>query len=152
MRSLKLKNIPFLAYGDLPLLKKAFLSGCCDYIRTPLSSDELYFRILKNTASHSHVYQWEDLVITCRYIQKGVRKVSLTYQQFLILQLLLSHKNVPVPRQSFQYLLWGAVKQGSRAVDMHIASIRKKLVQLNSDNRIKTITGLGYLIEDHACG
>ena len=152
MKLLLLKNVPVLAYGGSRQLRKAFLSGCRDYIRIPVTQDELYFRILRNVSSHFRSYAWDKLTVTCRYITDGKQKVPLTYQQFLILRLLLVHRNVPVSRQSLQYLLRETVKPGSRDIDMRIVALRRKLVQLNSDNKIKTVTRLGYMIENEYCG
>ncbi len=152
MKLLMMKNVPVLAYGGLHQLRKAFLSGCRDYIRLPVTRDELYFRILQNVSEQSRSYTWGNLTAACGYIREGNQKVPLTYHQFLILRLLLVHRNEPVPRQSFQYILRGNVKPRSRDIDMHIVALRRKLIQLNSENTIKTVTGLGYMIEDQYCG
>lgn len=150
--SLNIRDIPVLAYGDSLSLRKAFLCGCRDYIRTPVTYDEMYFRIIKNAAVQSQILIWKDLIISFGSIRINDYKIPINYQQFLILKLLLSHRNAPVPRESFQYVLWGLLRPESRNVDMHISSLRKKLLQLNTGNVIKTVTGFGYMIEDASCG
>ncbi len=150
--ALAVRNIPVLAYGESSQLRKSYLSGCRDYIRIPITSDELYFRILQAVSKREHRLSWDTLTISTGYITDGDRSVTLSYQQFLVLRLLLTRRNTPVPRITLQYLLWGEVRPGSRDVDMHIAALRRKLLQFNSGNEIKTITGLGYMIEDLHCG
>ena len=149
---LKRLDIPVMAYGKPYFLKKAFLAGCSDYIGIPVTIDELHYRIIHNASKHPRRYMWKDLIITNSCISNRTRKVTLQHQQFLILRHLIRNRNIPVTRESLQYLLWGELKPGSRNVDMHIAVLRKKLCQLNSENKIKTITGLGYMIVDISCG
>jgi len=149
---LKLLGIPVLAYGEPSFIKNAYLSGCSDYIKTPVTRDELYFCLQKNIRHSPQKYTWGDIIITRFAMVGAYSKVYINYQQFLILELLLTHMNTPVPRESFQYLLWGEVRKQSRNIDVQIAAIRKKIFQLNSENEIKTIKGLGYMIDSNGCG
>lgn len=149
---LKLLDIPVLAYGEPSFIQSAYLSGCSDYIKTPVTRDELYFCIQKNIRHTQRKYTWGNIIITRFAMESIYYKVHLNYQQFLILELLLKHMDTPVPRESFQYLLWGEVRKHSRNIDVQIAAIRKKIFQLNSGNKIKTIKGLGYMVDSYDCG
>jgi len=54
-----------------------------------------------------------------------------------------------VSREALYYGIWGRSAAGqSRAVDMHIASLRKKLRRLfpESGDCIRSVRGVGYLI------
>ncbi len=144
---------PVIAYGYSSSLRSAFLAGCCDFIRLPLTPDELYFRILKNAAPGDAPLIWGSLRIVSGYIKDGTDYVRINHQQFLILKMLLRNIGKPVSRESFQYMLWGKLKESSRSIDMQISIIRRKLASLAScGGSIRTIRNFGYMIDKDNCG
>ncbi len=146
-------NIPVIAYGSAFSLRSAFLAGCCDFIRLPFTADELYFRILRNTDPEDTPLIWGSLQIVSGYIKCGTDFVGINHQQFLIIKMLLRNIGTPVSRESFQYLLWGSLKESSREIDMQISIIRRKLASLAScGSSIRTIRNFGYMIEKENCG
>ncbi len=147
------REIPVVAFGRPNLLRTAFMAGCSDYIAVPLDAEELYFRIIKSTSRDYSELQWRGLKISASGMFNGSRRITVNYQQFLILKLLLNNRNTPIPRETFHYVLWGKIRTGSRDIDMNISIIRKKLkVFKDLSLDIKTVRGFGYMIQDSDCG
>lgn len=147
------KGIPVLAYGRSVLLRKAFISGCKDFIREPVDTDEFYFRIVKNLPAECKTLHWGELEITGNSLSGQNKKIPITYQQFLILKLMISNRNVPIPRETFQYMLWGKIKDSSRDIDMNISIIRKRILEFKGiPLDIETVRGFGYMITESPCG
>lgn len=145
--------IPVLAYGPSRFLRHAFLSGCSDYIKSPFDAQELYFRIVRNIKYKNNPLIWNGLRIGRDRITWKHDEIPISYQQYLILKLLIRNINTPVPREVFQYIIRGKIKEESRDIDMNISIIRTLLKDLKVPcHIIKTVRGIGYMIDDSACG
>ena len=70
-------------------------------------------------------------------------RVTLTYKEFELLRLFLSHPGMAFTRDQLFNDVWGADYVGeSRTVDMHIRTLRQKLGACG--DRIETVRGVGY--------
>ena len=73
-------------------------------------------------------------------------RAALTYKEFELLRLFLSHPGVAFTREQLMSDIWGTVYCGeSRTVDMHIRTLRGKLGPYG--DRIETVRGVGYRLE-----
>ena len=73
-------------------------------------------------------------------------KVTLTYKEFELLKLLLSHPGIVFTRDKLMEEVWGTDYYGeSRTVDMHIRTLRQKLGACGE--AIETVRGVGYRSE-----
>lgn len=143
-------GLPLIAYGPAARLRSAFKAGCRDYLKNPWDYGELLCRSLRLRPPGSLSFEWGEVRIrpfelSCRDV-----RISLSQQESVILRILIANAGSIVYRSSLYYLLWGRSKQESRAVDVHISSLRKKLnilaAQELSPSPIKTVRGLGYLL------
>ena len=76
-------------------------------------------------------------------------RVSLTYKEFELLRLFLSHPGMAFTRDQLFNDVWGADYVGeSRTVDMHIRTLRQKLGACGGC--IATVRGVGYRWEAKA--
>ena len=74
-------------------------------------------------------------------------KVTLTFKEFEILKLFMSHPGVVYSRDKLLSEIWGSEYLGeSRTVDMHIKTLRQKLGE--AGKHIETVIGVGYRLED----
>ena len=74
------------------------------------------------------------------------QRVQLTYKEFELLRLFLSHPGVAFTREQLMSEIWGTDYCGeSRTVDMHIRTLRGKLGPYG--DRIETVRGVGYRLE-----
>ena len=70
-------------------------------------------------------------------------RVELTYKEFELLKLFLSHPGVAWTREKLMERVWGTDYCGeTRTVDMHIRTLRQKLGSYG--DRIETVRGVGY--------
>ena len=74
------------------------------------------------------------------------QRVTLTFKEFELLRLFLSHPGMAFTRDRLFSEVWGMDYCGeTRTVDMHIRTLRQKLGDYGS--RIETVRGVGYRLE-----
>jgi DNA-binding response OmpR family regulator len=71
--------------------------------------------------------------------------VSLTPMELELLRYLFEHSNRTVTRKELMHNVWGRTFPSARTIDMHVASLRRKL-EANSrqPEYILTVRGVGY--------
>ena len=73
-------------------------------------------------------------------------RVALTYKEFELLRLFLSHPGTAFSRDQLMADVWGTDYCGeTRTVDMHIRTLRQKLG--SAGEMIRTVRGVGYRLE-----
>ena len=123
--------------------------GAYDYMAKPFGIMELGARVkalLRRTAPAKQERfscgPLEMNVTAHEVLENGV-PVDLTYKEFALLRLLLSHKGAVLTRDDILQSVWGYDFTGeTRTVDMHIKTLRQKL----SGDYIQTVRGVGYKI------
>ncbi|MGI6710779.1 MAG: response regulator transcription factor [Bacilli bacterium] len=124
--------------------------GADDYIEKPFNILELMSRINAKfrRRKKTNLLQQGDIVLdvnkhTCF---KGKEEIFLTVREFEILTLLMNKAGEAVSREEIINQIWGVDSiLETRAVDMHIKSIREKLGDKDM-KIIKTVHGIGYRI------
>lgn len=140
--------LPVIAYGARDDLRRAFLIGCADYLREPWTSEELVFRANRAARPSRYSFGSRTLEVETATLRSRSGKASLTYEECLILRALLAKRGTVVPREVLAYAIWGRVRAGSRAIDVHISSLRKKIRSVapgeETPNPIRAVRGVGY--------
>ena len=76
----------------------------------------------------------------------GGQRIALTYKEFELLRLFLSHPGMAFTRDQLFNEIWGMDYCGeTRTVDMHIRTLRQKLGSCGS--MIQTVRNVGYRLE-----
>jgi DNA-binding response OmpR family regulator len=130
--------------------------GADDYLAKPFSLDELLARVralLRRSGSQSDsLLQVQNLQLdtVSRKVSNGGKPVELTPREFSILEFLLYNKNRAVSRFSLAEHVWGDDFDPfsmSNFMDVHIKNLRQKIGDCGQDKIIRTIRGVGYIIE-----
>ena len=79
-------------------------------------------------------------------VTAGGERIELTYKEFELLRLFLSHPGIAFTREQLMEQVWGTDYCGeTRTVDMHIRTLRQKLGEYGG--MIETVRGVGYRLE-----
>jgi DNA-binding response OmpR family regulator len=148
---LRAAGCSLICFGAVELLAGCFLARCDEYLKEPWPPEELEWRLrkLRRDTEALFRFSWGSFEIGGLEIRSGLGSFRLCAQEQGILRLLAANAGVPVSREALYYGIWGRSAAGqSRAVDMHIASLRKKLRALfpESGDCIRSVWGVGYLI------
>jgi DNA-binding response OmpR family regulator len=143
------RRIPFIAYGPPEDLKSAFLFGSADYLKDPWSPAELEIRVKKQLGENKITFPWGSLFYRPTVVQSEFGRTELTFHEYQIFAMLAREQGNIVPREALFYALFGKPVPGSRAVDMHITKIRRKIRPVLPSREaqiIRSARNLGYYI------
>lgn len=126
--------------------------GADDYIKKPFSVMELITRVkalLRRTEpAEVKILSLDGLVLNNekREVRIDGQLIELTYKEYELLQFLLINKGMVMSRDTIMDYIWGISYEGeSRTLDMHIKTLRQKL--LSYGTRIRTVRNVGYVLE-----
>ena len=126
--------------------------GADYYLTKPFGVMELVScvkAVLRRCARPSHVLHLSGLSLDqdAHTVSCDGQRVPLTYKEYELLRLLLSHPGMAFTRDQLMAQVWGTDYCGeTRTVDMHIRTLRQKLGPYGS--LIQTVRNVGYRLEE----
>ncbi len=143
---------PVIAYGPGSLLRGAFMAGAADVLRDPWSPEELSFRalaVLQRVLARL-ILPWGRLSLDASLLETSTGAARFTWHEAAVLRALVRGRGAPVPREALAYALWGRpARPGSRAIDVHVASIRRKIAAARPRSPLPpvvSVRGRGYMV------
>ena len=131
--------------------------GADDYLAKPFAMAELMARIrslLRRASDHRDpLLTVSDIVLNTktRQVNKSGKSLELTPKEFSILEFLLYNQNRVVSRFTLAEHVWGDEFDPftmSNFIDVHIKNLRRKIGDADKRKIIRTIRGIGFIIED----
>lgn len=127
--------------------------GADDYVVKPFGIMELISRIKAvlrrcKAPEVQKLLQFGDLVVNLdeHTVSVGENRIQLTYKEYELLRLFLSHPGTAFSREQLFSAVWGEDYIGeTRTLDMHIRTLRQKLGDYGK--YIETVRNVGYRLE-----
>ncbi|MFZ0446711.1 MAG: response regulator transcription factor [Bacillus sp. (in: firmicutes)] len=135
--------------------EQGFQAGTDDYLVKPFEPKELSFRIkallrrYEKDSDEDLLRMGSTIINKKSYeVQIGNRTMILPLKEFELLYFLLSHPMQVFSRNHLIEQIWSIDYEGDeRTVDVHIKRLRERFSKLTDDFQIKTVRGVGYLLE-----
>lgn len=151
-------NVPVIvlsAKDDLDTKVDLLMSGASDYITKPFELKELEARVLvqlRNAAGKNEVFlEYRDLRID-REGKKVIlcgKPLSLTAQEYRILELLLKHPQKVFTKNEIYEYAWEEYYMGEdKTINVHISNIRQKMKKITQEEYIETVWGMGFKLAE----
>lgn len=136
--------------------------GGDDYLPKPYSLQELLSRVNANLRRaygfgiRENTCCFGDIKadLTARKIRKRGKIIPLSLKEYDLLEYLILHKNTALKKETLLSEVWGAFSEVElTTVAVHIRWLREKLEEDPANPRfIKTVWGIGYILEDGDTG
>lgn len=154
-------NIPFIfltAKGERLDVRTGMNLGADDYLIKPFAFAELLARVralLRRGAALPERLCAGDLTLDCirRRVSRGGRVIELAPKEFSILEYLMRNQGHPLSRTMIVEHVWDTEYDGlTNIVDVYIRHLRSKIDDEADMKLIRTVRGIGYMLDPTAPG
>lgn len=139
------------ARGDVEQRIVGLNSGADDYLGKPFALKEVQARlnalIRRNNGRRTPDITYRDICFNpqTRRVTQGGREVSLSPKELIVLELLMTHKNKVLSKETIESKIYSWDEEiQSNAVEVHIHHLRKKF----GKDIVKTLNRIGYIMEE----
>lgn len=135
---------------------KGFKCGADDYMVKPFEPDELLVRleaIIRRSSGgiyNDNILIFRDLTLNLknRQVKINDKELNLPGKQFDILECLINKRGVIVTKEQIFDKIWGFNSDTTtNVVEVYASGLRKELKKYSYDKYLKTIRGVGYMLE-----
>lgn len=142
------------ARGDTENKVQGLDSGADDYLAKPFQTEELLARLRalgrrRGQLNHENLLHFGDIELNPHTLNLWChgRSFRLTLKESNLLELMIMHQKTILPTTMIIEKLWGYETETEDShVQVYMSFLRKKLTQLGSAVKIKSIRGAGYTL------
>jgi two-component system copper resistance phosphate regulon response regulator CusR len=142
------------ARGELESKVENFQAGADDYVVKPVAMAELAIRVQallrRGPALVENVLKARDLEINrlTRQVKRGGKRIELSPKEYSLLEYLFLHPGRVLSRSMIVEKIWDQSFEGlTNIVDVYIGHLRRKVDEGHSHKLIRTVRGLGYMLD-----
>ena len=147
----KIKDIPVIVVSaKIGVENKVdlLLSGAADYVTKPFDMRELLARIavqLRRNNENELIFRELSLYPDTLTVKVGNTEIRLTRTECAILKLLMKDPRYPVGKSTILDKISADTPDCTeRSLKQHISNIRKKLTDVNGEDYIEAVYGIGF--------
>jgi len=142
------------ARDDLDSKVENFQAGADDYVIKPVAMAELSIRVQallrRGPALQENVLRADDLEINrlTRQVRRSGKRIELSPKEYSLLEYLFLHSGRTLSRSMIVEKIWDQSFEGlTNIVDVYIGHLRRKVDEGHSHKLIRTVRGLGYMLD-----
>lgn len=144
------------ALNETEDIVKGLNAGADDYLGKPFKFLELLARVRALARRKGTIESEQNLLgtgdlevdLNKKAVSRAGKEIKLTAKEFFLLVYLLRNKNRVVSRMDILENVWDVqFDLGTNVVDVYVNYLRKKVDKPFDQKLIKTVTGMGYMIE-----
>ena len=153
------KNVPVIivsAKDELDTRVDLLVMGADDYLTKPFELKELEARVMvclrrgkKENEEDEDIMVYEEIILdkNTHEVRINDNPISLTRQEFKILELLISSPKKVFTKQEIYDYAWDDYYEGvDKTINVHISNIRSKIKKYTEKDYIETVWGIGFKI------
>lgn len=130
-------------------------NGADDYLTKPFISKEFLARVRALSRRNNKEYLGNQLIFgdICvdkhkHELLKDTQKIKLSQKEYAILEMLILNKGNILSKEQFIQKIWGYNTDIEyNSIEVYISFVRRKLNAIQSNVKINTVRGLGYVLE-----
>ncbi|HVV27102.1 MAG TPA: response regulator transcription factor [Rhizomicrobium sp.] len=142
------------ARSELESKVENFQAGADDYVVKPVAMAELAIRVQallrRGPVLQENVLKARDLEINrlTRQVKRGGKRIELSPKEYSLLEYLFLHPGRVLSRSMIVEKIWDESFEGlTNIVDVYIGHLRRKVDEGHSQKLIRTVRGLGYMLD-----
>ena len=142
------------AQSELESKVENFQAGADDYVVKPVAMAELAIRVQallrRGPALQEKVLKAADLEINrlTRQVKRDGKRIELSPKEYSLLEYLFLHPGRVLSRSMIVEKIWDQSFEGlTNIVDVYIGHLRRKVDEGYSHKLIRTVRGLGYMLD-----
>jgi two-component system copper resistance phosphate regulon response regulator CusR len=142
------------ARSELESKVENFQAGADDYVVKPVAMAELAIRVQallrRGPVLQENVLKARDLEINrlTRVVRRDGKRIELSPKEYSLLEYLFLHPGRVLSRSMIVEKIWDQSFEGlTNIVDVYIGHLRRKVDEGHNQKLIRTVRGLGYMLD-----